>query len=406
MLVKHNFTSGIPDDPNAAAAGEVLPSHWNADHDVTLTSSDITGALGFTPYNATNPANYIDQAGARASLSATAPVTYNPATGQIGFNSAAATFSQNRLDNGDFQVYQRDTITVTNFLGSAFNMDRWIDVTTNAVLTITRGLDPLPNTWRHYRRQITTPFDPNADTINQCSLQQSIETQTMSDSGWGTAGAQPVTISFEVRSSVAGNHACSLKNFSSAGSRVYVTTYNIPAANVWTPITITIPGDQVAAAGQAIGLIALSLIFSQGAGTVRSTNTVNTWIAGEAMFTPGAVALCNVLNATWDIRKVKMQLGSSATAFEIKNITDSVATCRRHYERGNVVSRWGNGANTPVTVTISYKSIKRAPPGLQITMNTGTLGTVTSLTADVATVTGTTGAGGLFDFSWAATSEI
>jgi hypothetical protein len=124
------------------------------------------------------------------------------------------------------------------------------------------------------------------------------------------------------------------------------------------------------------------------------------------MYTPSAVALCNVLNATWDIRKVKMQLGSSATAFEIKNITDSVATCRRWYERGNVVSRWGNGANTPVTVTISYKSIKRAPPGLQITMSTGTLGIITSLTADVATVTGTTGAGGQFYFSWAAISEI
>lgn len=406
MQVKHQFVSGIPDDPNAAAAGEVLPSHWNADHDVTLTSGDITGALGYTPYNAANPAAYIDQAGARAALSATAPVIYNPATGQISFTSTAATFALNLLDNGDFQVYQRDTLTVTNFLGAAFNMDRWIDVTTNAVLTITRGLDPLPNTWRHYRRQITTPFNPSADTINQCSLQQSIETQTMSDSGWGTANAQPLTISFEVRSSVAGDHAISLKNFSSAGSRVYVTTYNIPTANSWTPITVTIPGDQVAAAGQAIGLVGLSLIFCHGAGSVRSTPTVNTWIAGEAMYTPGAVALCNVLNATWDIRKVKMQLGSAATAFEIKNITDSVATCRRWYERGNSVNRWGNTANSPVTVTISYKSIKRAQPGLQITMNTGTLGTITSLTADVATVTGTTGAGGLFDFSWTATSEI
>ena len=30
--VKHTFSVNIPDDASAQAAGEVLPSHWNADH--------------------------------------------------------------------------------------------------------------------------------------------------------------------------------------------------------------------------------------------------------------------------------------------------------------------------------------------------------------------------------------
>ena len=34
-LAKHVFNCGIADDPTAAAAGEVLPSHWNADHDLS-----------------------------------------------------------------------------------------------------------------------------------------------------------------------------------------------------------------------------------------------------------------------------------------------------------------------------------------------------------------------------------
>ncbi len=35
VSVTHAFVSGIADDPTAAAAGEVLPSHWNATHVVT-----------------------------------------------------------------------------------------------------------------------------------------------------------------------------------------------------------------------------------------------------------------------------------------------------------------------------------------------------------------------------------
>ena len=46
---------------------------------VTLTSGDVTGALGFTPYNATNPSNYISL----TSLSAGTGISYNNTTGVI-----------------------------------------------------------------------------------------------------------------------------------------------------------------------------------------------------------------------------------------------------------------------------------------------------------------------------------
>lgn len=45
LTVRHSFTSVIADDPAAAGAGEVLPSHWNATHTVTGTVeiADVTG---------------------------------------------------------------------------------------------------------------------------------------------------------------------------------------------------------------------------------------------------------------------------------------------------------------------------------------------------------------------------
>jgi hypothetical protein len=42
-IVKHQFQSAIADDPAAQAAGEVLPSHWNDDHVVTMTGPGLIG---------------------------------------------------------------------------------------------------------------------------------------------------------------------------------------------------------------------------------------------------------------------------------------------------------------------------------------------------------------------------
>lgn len=53
----------------------------------TITSGQITTALGFTPYNATNPSSYITQAGARTAVTltttGTGSATYNSGTGVL-----------------------------------------------------------------------------------------------------------------------------------------------------------------------------------------------------------------------------------------------------------------------------------------------------------------------------------
>lgn len=45
ITVKHTKVSGIADDPAAVAAGEVVPSDWNADHTITgtIAAADVTG---------------------------------------------------------------------------------------------------------------------------------------------------------------------------------------------------------------------------------------------------------------------------------------------------------------------------------------------------------------------------
>lgn len=46
MQVKHRFTSNVQDDPAADAAGQVLPSHWNQDHEFLVEPLSLVGNDG------------------------------------------------------------------------------------------------------------------------------------------------------------------------------------------------------------------------------------------------------------------------------------------------------------------------------------------------------------------------
>ena len=93
------------------SAGAPVQSFNTRTGAITLTSGDVTTALTFTPYNATNPANYIDSAGA--------PVqSFNTRTGAITLTSGdvttALTFTPANVSG---QVFT-GAISATNLSGT------------------------------------------------------------------------------------------------------------------------------------------------------------------------------------------------------------------------------------------------------------------------------------------------
>ena len=67
---------------------------------ITLTSGDVTGALGYTPYNATNPNNYIGL----SALSASSPLSYNNTTGAFSIQQASS-FQNGFLSSTDWSTF-------------------------------------------------------------------------------------------------------------------------------------------------------------------------------------------------------------------------------------------------------------------------------------------------------------
>jgi hypothetical protein len=60
-------------------------NHASAGYLTGITGTQVTTALGYTPYNSTNPSNYITTAGARSAISVSGSLSYNSTTGVISY---------------------------------------------------------------------------------------------------------------------------------------------------------------------------------------------------------------------------------------------------------------------------------------------------------------------------------
>jgi hypothetical protein len=193
---------------------------------------------------------------------------------------------------------------------------------------------------------------------------QVVEGNNIADLAWGTANAQAVTLSFRVRSSLTGTFGGSIRN--GAGTRSYPFTYSIPAANTWTTITITIPGDTSGtwATDNSSGL---AVWFGLGVGST-SSGTAGAWAAGSFFSATGAVSVVGTSGATFYITGVQLETGSVATPFERRPFGTELALCQRYCEVVRMTGMTGTaGDGNKIAMAQPYKVTKRASPTLTIT---------------------------------------
>jgi hypothetical protein len=160
------------------------------------------------------------------------------------------------------------------------------------------------------------------------ALQQPIEGFNFSDLDWGTANAQTVTLSFQVRSSLTGTFGGSLVN--SAFDRSYPYTYTISAANTWETKSITIAGDTTGTWVGATNGIGCRLYFGLGAGSTYS-GTAGAWSANAFTSATGATSVVGTDGATFYITGVQLEKGSTATSFDYRPYGTELALCQRYY---------------------------------------------------------------------------
>ena len=242
-------------------------------------------------------------------------------------SSAQYTGFKNRIINGDMRIDQRNAgAAVTG--NDAFPVDRFRLSYSNSSGAFSAQQSTIaPVGFTNSLKYTTTTADTSLGAVEYAQLYHAVEGLNVADFGWGTANAQPVTLSFWCRSSVTGTFGGSIRN--SAGNRSYPFSYTISVADTWEYKSVTIAGDTTGTWLTTNG-VGMYLGISMGAGSTLS-GTAGSWQAANLLSATGAVNLIATLNATFYITGVQLEKGSVATSFDYRDYGRELQMCQRYY---------------------------------------------------------------------------
>jgi hypothetical protein len=279
-----------------------------------------------------------------------------------GVSSSGLYGFKNRIINGAMVIDQRNAGASVTPANNAYTLDRWRFLLTQASKLSTQQSTTAPAGFNNSMlvTSLSAYSVASGDTFN---IQQFIEGFNFADLGWGTANAQPVTLSFRVYSSLTGTFGGSIVN--SAIDRSYPFSYSIPVANTWTTVSVTIAGDTSGTWVTNSG-IGARLSFSMGTGATYNA-AAGAWAAGYYLGATGATSVVGTNGATFYITGVQLEKGSTATSFDYRPYGTELQLCQRYFELFTQPSAAcllsgefaGAGNNS---LNVFYKQTKRAVP--------------------------------------------
>jgi hypothetical protein len=236
---------------------------------------------------------------------------------------------RNRIINGAMTIDQRNNGASVTPTTTAYTLDRWALVTsTSSRLSIQRSTVAPAGFTNSTIATVVSSYTPGSSDSLQ--YQQAIEGFNMADFGWGTASAQPVTLSFWVRSSQTGTFSVMFLSNGTGGTyRNYIGTYTINSANTFEQKSITIPGDTTGTwdTGNSVGIY---LAFDLGCGSGTAT-AAGSWANGVARKATGANTFVSQSNgSTWYITGVQLEEGTAASPFENRLYGTELNLCLRY----------------------------------------------------------------------------
>lgn len=240
---------------------------------------------------------------------------------------------KNRIVNGDMRIDQRNggaSVTVDADV-TVYGPDMWRGTgqAADGKFTMQRSASSPPSGFTHFLRCTVATADASVGASQRYILWQPIEGLSMSDLGFGAAGARTITLSFWVRCSITGDFSGALR--SNGGLRSFPFTITVDVANTWEFKTVVIPGDTTGTwvtDNSQWGHLSISL----GAGT-DFDSPAGAWAGGNYLGPAGGTALISSLGATFDLTGVQLEPGAGATDFERAGFGEMFRRCQRYLQR-------------------------------------------------------------------------
>jgi hypothetical protein len=257
-----------------------------------IYTGDTTGNLVFTTGGANTVALTLANTQA-ATFSGTVTANLVVSTGTV---NAQNTFGfENRIINGDMRIWQRST-TFTN-VASVYTADRWT-ASVSSNMTVSQSTD-VPNVQYKYSLSMVPAANatPSEFVIRQFIEQQNIfdfAGQTVTGSAWVKCSKSTIRFRLGTQNATGGNDSA---------QTISVT------AGAWTKITYT-----------------FTTVFSSITAWTSTPNAAGAFL-DIGFVNSTALTTSDYLYFTG----VQLELGSQATSFDFRSITNELQLCQRYY---------------------------------------------------------------------------
>ena len=232
---------------------------------------------------------------------------------------------RNIIINGAMQISQRIGTTATALSGGHYGIDRWGMYYDGNSYTTQQVTDAPAGFYNSMKLTVTGTTTPNYSFFGQ-----RIEGLNVNHIGLGTANCQSFTVSFYVKSSVAGVYSISMTN--GAGDLAYPVQYTINSVNTWERKSMTIP-PITSGTWVTNNTNGLYLRMNLGSPSGR-TAAANGWRSGNndgADGSTGAVTWATTSGATFYMTGCQIEVGDSVSDFEHRSFGEELALCQRYF---------------------------------------------------------------------------
>ena len=263
---------------------------------------------------------------------------------------------RNLIINGAMQIWQRGTTSsaLTHNSNVYHSVDRWSAVTDQndgsgtLTTTFSQSTDvPSTETFPYSLKAVVTNtnFTPSG-TDNTALFSHSIETYNANSLGWGTAAAKQATLSYWIKSSVAGTGTLQIRlhdsnNVSGAGDGNFYTKFTINQANTWEKKTHLIPANTTDGWRRNVSAAAMQLywFFASEQGTV---STQDAWfrLNNYGQRHSDMTLDFQTTGGTAYLTGCQLEVGEQATPFEHRSYGEELTLCQRYC---NALLEYGTG---------------------------------------------------------------
>jgi len=265
----------------------------------------------------------------------------NLTVGDVTFPTAGSFGRRNLIDNGGMRVAQRATSVtgIQNNTEGCLVVDRF-HVTFgngggyNTVLTGAASSE-VPNVGFTSSFKLTVTTNDTIEANEYLTISQGLENRTLKGSGWNYRDPNSkLVLSFWARTSVGGTYSVTARNWESFENPLYISQTIDLEANVWKHNILTIPGHPKVNFNFD-NTHGLSLRWYLAAGPERDNSTVGMgWTSGSGFQAhDGQVDWAATNGATFNLTGVQLEVGDTATPFELRSWDDELRDCSYFYQK-------------------------------------------------------------------------